>query len=374
MSGTSVDGVDAALVRLSGSGRATGVRLEAFFTTPFPSTLREQVLAVSHGEGNAESVSRLNVALGGLFSDAVESVLGVAAVTTGQVDLIASHGQTVSHTPPGTGAGATLQIGEAAVLAYRIGVPVVSDFRVADVAAGGQGAPLVPYADWCLLTHPTRARAVQNIGGIGNVTFLPADAAPGEVVGFDTGPGNMLIDRAAAWLTRDRSPENRLTHDRDGGFAARGQVDKALLEDLLRHPFLNTAPPKSAGREEFGESFWNEVLRNARGMQPCDLVATLTAFTAYSITDAYKRFLPRMPDEVVVGGGGTQNPTLMAMLRERLAPIPVLTHEDVGINSAAKEAIAFAVLGNETMLGNPSNLPSVTGASRPVVLGTLTLP
>jgi hypothetical protein len=205
MSGTSVDGVDAALVRLSGTGRSTTETLVHFITHPFPADLRRTVLALSHGEGNAEAVSRLNFALGILFADAAETVLNAAGVETDVVDAVASHGQTISHTAP----AATLQIGEPAVIAGRLGVPVVSDFRVADVALGGQGAPLVPYADWCLLTHPTRTRAVQNIGGIGNVTFLPADAAPGDVLGFDTGPGNMLIDRAVQWATDGQFPLTR---------------------------------------------------------------------------------------------------------------------------------------------------------------------
>jgi anhydro-N-acetylmuramic acid kinase len=252
-------------------------------------------------------------------------------------------------------------------------VPVVSDFRTADVAAGGQGAPLVPYADWCLLTHPTRARAIQNIGGIGNVTYLPADAAPEQVLGFDTGPGNMLIDRAAQWVTG-----GALKYDRAGQLAAGGEIDYDLLDWLLSHPFLEWAPPKSAGREEFGEAFFDEV--RTRGLRRNDtalrltLVATMTAFTALSIVDAYERFLPAMPDEIILGGGGTHNPTLVRMLADKIAPIPVRTHEAVGMNNDSKEAVAFALLANETLLGRASNLPSVTGASRRVLQGKWTLP
>jgi anhydro-N-acetylmuramic acid kinase len=368
MSGTSVDGVDAALVRIAGSGRATRVTLLAFVTLPFAPEVRAQVLALSHGQGNAEDVSRCDFRLGQLFADAADAVLETAGITRADLDLIASHGQTISHTPPP--AGATLQIGEAAVIAGQLGVPAVSDFRVSDMAAGGQGAPLVPYADWCLLTHPARARAIQNIGGIGNVTYLSANAAPDQVIGFDTGPGNMLIDQAVSWAT-----DGGLQFDKDGDIAARGRVYQSLLSWLMQHPFLREPPPKSAGREQFGAAFWREA--SAEGQrQPCrppDIVATVTAFTAQSIADAYRRFLPPL-DEVVVGGGGARNPTLMRMLQERLAPAPVITHEAVGINGDAKEAIAFAVLANETLLGNPSSLPSVTGAARPVVLGKLTLP
>jgi anhydro-N-acetylmuramic acid kinase len=253
---------------------------------------------------------------------------------------------------------------------------VISDFRSADVAAGGQGAPLVPYADWCLLTHATKCRAIQNIGGIANVTYLPANAEKSEVTGFDTGPGNMLIDRAVAHETMGQT-----NFDENGRYARQGHVQFDILERLLNHPFLLKLPPKSAGREQFGEAYFQTLLAEMshenlwlRPFFPYNAVATLTAFTAYSIADAYERFLPRKPDEVVVGGGGARNPVLMQMLRERLSSTTVLIHEDVGLNSDAKEAIAFAVMANETMLGHPSNLPSVTGASRPAVLGKITLP
>jgi len=354
MSGTSVDGVDAALVRLSGTGRATRVALVRALTYPMPSALREQVLELSHGGGSAEQVSQLSFALAEVFAEAA------LALEAGPVDAVASHGQTISHTP---GFPATLQIGNPAVLAQRLQSVVVSDFRTADMAVGGQGAPLVPYADWCLLTHPTKSRAIQNIGGIGNVTFLPADAKPEEVVGFDTGPGNMLIDRAAQWATN-----GKLRFDRDGALAFSGEPDRALLTKLLEHPFLHQPPPKSAGREEFGEAFWKAL------PQAKNLIATLTWFTALSIAEAYRQFLPKLPDEVIVGGGGAHNGALMTFLRQALAPIPVLTHEEVGMDSDAKEAVAFCVLANETLLGKPANLPSVTGASRAVTLGSVTFP
>jgi anhydro-N-acetylmuramic acid kinase len=372
MSGTSVDGVDAALVRISGSQRATQVELVAHTEHPFPPDLRERVLAVNHGEGHAEEVSRLNVLLAHLFADAVEAVLRVGQVSAQDVDMVASHGQTISHTPTTSlsEGHATLQIGDSSVIAYRTGIPVVADFRTADMAAGGQGAPLTPYADWCLLTHPTKTRCIQNIGGIGNVTYLPANALPGQVLGFDTGPGNMLIDRAAQFATN-----GTLTYDRHGELAASGVIHTDTLTWLLERPFLLQAPPKSAGREQFGESFFNFVQRDFFSEAPVnDIVATLAAFTAFSIADAYERYLPKMPDEVIVGGGGGRNPTLLKILREKLSTIPILTHEEMGINGDMKEAVAFALLANETMLGNPANLPSVTGAAHPVLLGKLTLP
>lgn len=365
MSGTSADGIDAALVHLSGSGRATRASLRAFAASPFPHALRERILRISHGKGDAGAVSRLHADLGGAFADAAAALLEESGVPRADLDAVASHGQTVSHTPD---AGATLQLGSSARLAQRLGVPVVSDFRSADIAAGGQGAPLIPYADWCLLTRPDRSRAVQNIGGIGNVTYLPADAAPERVIGFDTGPGNMLIDRAASWASG-----GAWTCDRDGALAAQGAVDDALLAWLLEHPFLRRTPPRSAGREEFGEAFWEKALARASGRRPVDLLATLTSFTARSVAGAYA-FLPAPPDEVIVGGGGARNPALMRLLAQSLAPIPVRTHEAVGLDGDAKEALAFALLANETLLGNPSSLPSVTGAARSVLLGTIAFP
>jgi anhydro-N-acetylmuramic acid kinase len=366
MSGTSVDGVDAALVAISGSGRSTELALEAFVTVPFPDTLRTTVLSASHGDPiGAEGISRLSVALTQRFGDAVDAVL---AGGDRNIDAIACHGQTVSHTPHGT-FPATLQLANPAVLARRFGVPVVSDFRSADVADGGQGAPLVPSADWCLLTHPTKDRAVQNLGGIGNVTYLAADAARDDVLGFDTGPGNVLIDRAVQALTN-----GRVRFDENGWLAAQGTIDCDALEWLLAHPFLSRLPPKSAGREEFGEAYWKRVKAAFPGRCYADLLATLTEFTVLSIVDAYDRFLPTRPDEVILGGGGARNGFLRERLQRRLAPTPVRVHEEVGIDSDAKEAIAFALLANETLLGNPANLPRVTGARSARLLGSITFP
>ncbi len=373
MSGTSADGIDAALVRISGSGRATSAIVESFVTRAFPADLRQKILDVCHGEGNAETASGLNTVLGHQFADVAQAVSEKAGMPLKQIDAVASHGQTISHTPGSTPFPATLQIGEPSIIAQRLGVPVVSDFRAADISAGGQGAPLVPYVDWCLLTHPTKSRAIQNIGGIGNVTYLPENAAPEKVLGFDTGPGNMLIDAAAAWFT-----EGALTFDKEGQIAASGSLDRDLLTWLLDHPFLRQSPPKSAGREEFGSVFFNREILPRQGNwsrdRSRDVVTTLTAFTAYSIFDAYRSFLPAMPYEVIIGGGGARNPTLMRVLSERFGAIPVTAHEDIGIDSEAKEALAFAILANETLLGKPANLPSVTGASKPVILGKITLP
>jgi anhydro-N-acetylmuramic acid kinase len=288
------------------------------------------------------------------------------------VDAVGSHGQTVWHRPPAEGRrGATLQIGDAATIAERTGIPVVSDFRSRDVAAGGHGAPLVPYVDRLLFSLPDRSRALQNIGGIGNVTRVPPRGSDEPVFAFDTGPGNALIDAAVELATG-----GRLTFDRDGQLAARGRIDDALLADLLRHPFFAAEPPKSTGREEFGRPF---VARLTTALEPegdadwLEIVATLTELTARTIADAYRRWLlPRGLDEVVITGGGARNPTLVRRISELLHPLPVLTGDALGVDPEAKEAVAFAVLAWAHLRGIPANVPSATGAAGPRVLGSYT--
>jgi anhydro-N-acetylmuramic acid kinase len=361
MSGTSLDGVDAALVQISGTGRGIEACLVDFHTHPFPAELRQKVLRLSQGVGNAAFVSEVNVALAHLFADAAE------IVGNGQsVHAVASHGQTISHTPE---QHATLQIGDPSVIAARLGVPVVSHFRGADMAVGGQGAPLIPYADWCLLTHPTQSRAVQNIGGIGNVTYLPANAGQADALGFDTGPGNMLMDHATVWATYGTHQ-----YDENGERASRGTVKIELLERLLLHPFLHQAPPKSAGREQFGEVFFEKIVAESgiSRLKGNDLITTLTAFTAYSIAQSYQNFLPKLPDEIWLGGGGAHNAMIRFFLSEALPKIPLRTHTTIPAD--AREAVAFALLAHETLQGVPSNMPSVTGASRPALLGSVTFP
>ncbi len=373
MSGTSADGTDAALVRFDGDT----VALVAFVSVPFAGGLRERILAVSHGQGNAETVSRLSVELAGEYANAVSAVYSETTLPTSvPVLAIGCHGQTVSHTPHGD-FPATLQLGDAATLATRTGIAVVSNFRSADVSLGGQGAPLVPFADWRLLKHPTKKRALQNIGGIANVTYLPAGGTVSDVRGFDTGPGNMLIDLAARWATN-----NAQSFDENGTMAASGEIIPKLLAWLFEHPFLLIEPPKSAGREEFGEVLWSKLLQQRTAqhdpaygvLTKHDILATVTAFTAYSIASAYDRFLPDLPNEIIVSGGGARNPVLMRLLREKMAPIPVLVSDDLGINAEAREAIAFAVLADAALSGTPANLPAVTGASRAAISGSITLP
>ncbi len=370
MSGTSADGTDAAVVRLEGAPPTLQWEVVSHTHVPHPADLRDEIFLSFRPEtGTVDRLCRLNFALGRAFGAAALQAIADAGLASEDVDLIGSHGQTLWHIPEGP-AASTLQLGEPAIIAEMTGVPIVSNFRTRDMAAGGQGAPLVAYVDVLLLTHPTRTRAAQNIGGIANVTYLPprepTDDAP---FAFDTGPGNMLIDEA----TR-RASEGALTFDRDGALAARGQVDDRLLADLLTNAYFAQAPPKTTGRERFGTQLaariWERAL--ARGLSPEDVVATLTALTAVSIARAYRDFLPQIPDEVIVSGGGARNRTLMALLREQLPESDVISSERIGLGVEAKEAVAFAVLAYETWHRRPSNLPAATGACRPVVLGTIT--
>jgi len=370
MSGTSADGVDAAIVEIVGAPPDLTVELLYFTCVPFEPEVRQQIFALfDPATGTVERICHMNFALGELFAAAALQAIASAGLTPADIALIGSHGQTIYHAVDAfSPVKSTLQIGEAAVIARRTGITTVADFRVADVAAGGQGAPLVSYVDWLLLRHPQRTRAVQNIGGIANVTFLPASDDSSGVLAFDTGPGNMLIDYAAG-----RATDGAWRCDRDGTLAARGQVDERLLAELMVHPYLQLPPPKTTGREQFGVQFGAEVWERAKtlGLRGEDIVATLTAFTAASIADAYRRFLPQILDEVILGGGGASNPTLVRMLREQLAPARLLTHEDLGFSSDAKEAMAFAVLAYEAIHGRPGNLPSCTGAAGRVVLGKI---
>jgi len=370
MSGTSADGVDAAIVEITGAPPELTVELLHFTCVPFKPEVRQQIFGLfDPATGTVDRICHMNFALGELFGAAALQAIASAGLTVADIGLIGSHGQTIYHAVDAhSPVKSTLQIGEPAVIAHRTGITTVADFRVADVAAGGQGAPLVSYVDWLLFRHPQRTRAVQNIGGIANVTYLSTSDDPSDVLAFDTGPGNMLIDYAAS-----RATDGAWRCDRDGTLAARGRVDERLLAELMAHPYLQLPPPKTTGREQFGVQFGAEVWEQGKalGLRGEDIVATLTAFTAASIADAYRRFLPWFPDEVILGGGGASNPTLVGMLREQLAPARVLTHEDLGLSSDAKEAMAFAVLAYEAIHGRPGNLPSCTGAAGRVVLGKI---
>jgi anhydro-N-acetylmuramic acid kinase len=374
MSGTSLDGVDAALVEIDGFGAATRARLVAFRGVPFSADERARIHALFAGD--ARALCEGNFLLGERFALAALELMA----EHGPVDLIGSHGQTIWHAPPSSlsGAGAaagaggvasTLQLGEPAVIAARTGVVTVGDFRVADVALGGEGAPLVPYTDWLLYRRAGRMRALQNIGGIANVTLVAERAE--DVLAFDNGPGNMMLD-ALAPLASDGADDC----DRDGAYSARGRVQDDLLAALLDDEFLRRAPPKSTGRERYGRAHTLAWAEAHRDRAPADLLATLVAFTADAIARSYRDFvLARGPlDEVAVAGGGAHNRTLMARLAAALAPVPIGAFADGGVSADAKEAVAFAALAVQAIHAEPANLPRVTGASSRAVLGKICLP
>jgi anhydro-N-acetylmuramic acid kinase len=370
MSGTSGDGIDAALVRINGTGHDVRVALRAFHTLAYPRRLRDVILRVAQ-QGTVAEVCHLNAVLGEWFARAALGVLHKAGLKPSAVALIGSHGQTIHHLPdavrePGLGrVRSTLQIAEPSVIAERTGITTVADFRPRDVAAGGQGAPLAPYAHYVLLRHPRRSRLVVNLGGIGNVTYLPAGGSLNTIQAFDTGPGNMVLDALAAHLSGGRK-----TMDRDGRMAAHGTVDQRLLRQLLDHPFLRKRPPKSTGREEFGASFLRHILSVGKARHPADLMATCSLFTALTI-GAARRWLTGGIDEVLIGGGGALNPTLMHQLSDVFTPIPVQRFDEAGWDSKAFEAVAFALFAYQTVHGECTNVPAATGAVHPVVLGKI---
>ncbi|MCC7264401.1 MAG: anhydro-N-acetylmuramic acid kinase [Candidatus Latescibacteria bacterium] len=368
MSGTSADGIDAALVEVEGAGPGTRIKLLAFQTLPMHDTLRQGVFSLFGPAATLDELCQLNFALGEAFAQAALEVIRGAGLEPRAVDLIGSHGQTVRHLPLGRPAS-TLQIGEPAVIAQHTGIPTIADFRPADMALGGQGAPLVPLVDFLLFGHGLRGRAMLNIGGIANATLLPAGGEAGQAWAFDLGPGNALIDGAAA-----RFSGGREHCDRDGRGAAAGKVHEEVLAELLTHEFLHLPPPKSTGREQFGAAFLESLFSRHR-LEPADWLATLTAFTARSIAEGLARFaLGRTAvDEVWVSGGGAHNPVLMARLRADLPGLKVGSLDELGISVDAKEAVAFAVLANETLMERPGNLPAATGARGPAVLGKICL-
>jgi anhydro-N-acetylmuramic acid kinase len=367
MSGTSVDAIDAAVVDLRELDDELRLRLLAYAETPHDEALRGRVQALfDPATSRTDELSEVDFLLGEAFAAAARAAIERAGLPA---DLVASHGQTVWHqVSPAGRATSTLQLGEPSLIAERLGVTVVADFRPRDVAAGGQGAPLSSYPDGLLFADPTRARAIQNLGGIANVTYLPPGGDPSLALAFDTGPANALIDHAVWRLTGGAE-----RYDVDGALAAAGRVDEAILAELLAEPYFALPPPKSTGRELFGAQFADRAIDRAlaRGRGTADVVATLTALTSRSIADAYRRFLPRVPDQVVLGGGGSRNPTLRGWLAEALAPAELLDHDDFGLPSSGREAIYFAVLGYQSLNGRANTVPACTGASHPVVMGTI---
>jgi anhydro-N-acetylmuramic acid kinase len=381
MSGTSADGINVALVRILGRGFRSRLELLAHYEFPYPAEVRRAVMrAMNAPSASVADLARLNFTLGDLYANAVRAAQRWAKL---ECELVGCHGQTIYHQSSpslylGRPVACTWQTGESAIIAAKLGVPVVSDFRPADLAAGGKGAPLVPYLDYVLFRHRRFGRIAQNVGGIGNLTAIPPRALPDEVFAFDTGPGNMVIDAVTERLFDRR-------YDRNGRLAAKGEPIEAVVQQLMRRPFFRQRPPKTAGREQFGRDYVQAFLRLCRGADHHDIVATATALTTRSIGIAVRNIvlpmdaanLPptsRWPSrfrEFVVSGGGSRNATLMRMIREELAPLKmrVLTTDDFGLPSEAKEAVAFALLAYQTWRHLPSNVPSATGAQRPAILG-----
>lgn len=381
MSGSSVDGIDAALVRVTGCCEATRFDLVDFVCRDFSDDERRLVLDLfDYGSSTVDKVCLMNALLGELFADAVRQVLEQTRTRPADVDAVGVWPQMVYHLPArsnpqeiaGYRIGAALQLGDLNVVAERTGITAIGSFSARDIAAGGNGAPLTGLGDYVVYHHPERNRVVQNIGGIANANYVPAEGGLDAVTGFDTGPGNMVIDEVVRQVT---GGVQQL--DRDGEMARAGQVDRRLLDRLMLEPFIQASPPKAAGREQYGAHFAKQLIEGGRsqGLRDADLVATATALTVEAIATSYERFfLPRGPiDEVIVGGGGAYNPALLEMLRARVAPITVAIDEDYGISSFAKEAIYMALVTNEVIMGHPNNVPSVTGAVRPVTMGLIAL-
>jgi anhydro-N-acetylmuramic acid kinase len=375
MSGTSADGIDVALVRVLGRGAALRFQLLHHQGLAYPPEVRRFILKnMNAARASVADLARLNVLLGELYADAVRSAVKGSGY---RPELVGCHGQTLYHqgTPEtflGEKVACTWQSGEGAVVAARVGVPVVCDFRPSDMAAGGKGAPLVPFLDFLLFRHRSRGRIAQNLGGIANLTAIPAGAKANDVVAFDTGPGNMVID---ALMQR----HFRREFDRDGEIAGRGRVISSALKNALQHPFFELKPPRTAGREEFGREFVAWFSGQCGRAKPEDVIATATALTARSISDAVNRFVVSRKSayrDFIISGGGANNSTLMRMLAAELEPLKlrVVTAEEFGIPSEAKEAVAFALLAYQTWNKQPSNVPAATGAKRAAILGKVCLP
>jgi anhydro-N-acetylmuramic acid kinase len=350
MSGTSLDGVDVAVLDIAAGHKFNVVAHKTF---PYPEKVREAILGISNQNTHTAAISRLNFQLADLYAKAIKK----CGVPLDTIQLIGSHGQTIFHERSNT-----LQIGDGSVLAERTGIPVVSDFRPRDIAAGGRGAPLVPYVDYLLYRDPKIGRVALNIGGIANVTAIPAGGGPESVIAFDTGPGSMVIDALVEIHTK-----RKWKFDREGQLASQGQVHASLLDTFLRRAFYRQPPPKTAGREQYGREFVKELRET--GLPMLDLIATATALTAGAVATGIKRFVKFPVKELIASGGGTHNRRMLAYLQSFLPELALKTSADFGIDPDAKEAIAFAIMAYETWHRRPSNLPSATGARKPVILG-----
>jgi anhydro-N-acetylmuramic acid kinase len=376
MSGTSADAIDIALARMSGAPPHLNAKLLNHISISFPPQLRKEILRVAEQRPiSAGDLSRLNFRLGEIFAEAALTACRRFRIAPKKIALIGSHGQTIFHQGRpvpylGRSTASTLQIGEPAVMAARTGITTVADFRPADIAQGGQGAPLVPYADYVLYRHPKLGRVSLNLGGIANITIISASAKPAQILAFDTGPANMLIDALVAHFTH-----NRQRCDKDARLAQHGRAIPALLDELMRDPYLKLAPPKSTGREYYGHAYLQKLLAMGRRhrAKPNDLIRATTIFTALSIVDALNRFvLPKTKiRQLIVSGGGAHNPLILAQLAAALPQIEIVRSQQLGVPEDAKEALAFAILAYETFHGRPSNLPSATGARGPAILGKI---
>ncbi len=371
MSGTSLDGIDAVLCEIEGYSINTKIKQLAFITMDIPEYVKEKIKRCCANEANVADVCSLNFEFGELLAEAVKKVCAIKNISTNELAFVASHGQTIYHLPKATKdhVASTLQIGEGAIIAQRCHCLVINNFRVKDMAVGGEGAPLVPFSEYILYRNAEHAIALQNIGGIGNVTVITQDADIDEVFAFDTGPGNMMIDEAMQLLYGEK-------YDDHGQIAAKGKIIVKLQEELAQHPYITTDPPKTTGREVFGAFMVKDILARYQDAEKADIITTFTWFTAYSIARNYQLFiLPKHKiKEVILGGGGAHNDTLKAMLQQQLPGIKVLTQEDKGYSSDAKEAIAFVILGNETLHKQFSNVPTATGAKQKVILGNIVYP
>ena len=383
MSGTSADGIDVAFAGITGFGWKTRVRLQAFETVAYRPDVRRKILDLAGGGPvSVADISQMNFLLGELFSSALQTACRRAKIDIAEIELIGSHGQTIYHQPVasrlhGLPVRSTLQIGEPSVIAARTGITTVGDFRPADVAAGGQGAPLVPFFDYLLFRHPRRGRIALNIGGIANLTAIPAGGSEQDVIAFDTGPGNMLVDRLAILATRGKAQ-----FDKGGRLASQGRVAEQVVTGLMRQAYFRKPPPKTTGREQYGTAYLEKYFLRRFGTSRqgmCDALATAGALTAESIVHAIPHFiLPRFAvADVIVSGGGARNPFLIQEIGTRLLKIGqtvgpairLMTSDAAGIPANAKEAVAFAVLAYHTIHRKPSNLGAATGAAHPAILG-----
>lgn len=372
MSGTSLDGVDVVLCDITGKDEDTQVKQLNFKTYEIPEYLRDKIRKCCSRElVPVELICSLNFELGQLFAEAVKKLCKESSVNLEDIAFIASHGQTIFHIPKAFSdyIPSTLQIGEAAIIANECRSTVISNFRVMDMAVGGEGAPLVPYSEYVLYADESQAVALQNIGGIGNVTFLPKKGDFSKVIAFDTGPGNMMIDAAVQKLYGEK-------FDKNGEYASKGKLISPLAEELKKHPYFALDIPKTTGRELFGEHYTYALLEKYKDYNKNDIIFTLTWFTAYSIAFHYKKYFIHHHnlDKCIIAGGGAYNECLINLIKRELPEIEILIQEDLGYSSEAKEAIAFVILGNQTYHMRPSNVPSATGARKSVILGQITYP